>query len=58
MFSLGRKNNGCEGVGTVLLKFTCVRLYMFQILKGWKYDSAADWWSFGVLVYEMLIGQV
>ena len=33
-------------------------LYTFQILKGWKYDSAADWWSFGVLVYEMLIGQV
>ena len=33
-------------------------MYMFQILKGWKYDSAADWWSFGVLVYEMLIGQV
>ena len=33
-------------------------LGLFQILKGWRYDSAADWWSFGVLVYEMLIGQV
>ena len=32
--------------------------FLFQILKGWRYDSAADWWSFGVLVYEMLIGQV
>lgn len=29
----------------------------FQILLGQKYSFSVDWWSFGVLVYEMLIGQ-
>ncbi|KAM4038834.1 protein kinase C theta type [Anomaloglossus baeobatrachus] len=28
-----------------------------EILLGQKYSYSVDWWSFGVLVYEMLIGQ-
>nr|XP_018904831.1 PREDICTED: uncharacterized protein LOC109035592 isoform X2 [Bemisia tabaci] len=28
-----------------------------EIIKGLKYNWCVDWWSFGILLYEMLIGQ-
>lgn len=46
------------------LRTTPVTFYMplmncplSQILLGLKYTFSVDWWSFGVLIYEMLIGQ-
>jgi serine/threonine protein kinase len=29
-----------------------------EILNEKPYTRAVDWWSFGVLVYEMLLGKV
>ncbi|KAH9364742.1 hypothetical protein HPB48_014875 [Haemaphysalis longicornis] len=28
-----------------------------EIIKGQHYNQSVDWWSFGILTYEMLIGQ-
>ncbi|XP_014258341.1 protein piccolo-like isoform X2 [Cimex lectularius] len=28
-----------------------------EVIKGLKYNQCADWWSFGILLYEMLVGQ-
>lgn len=32
-------------------------LSVFQIVLGQRYNQSVDWWSFGVLLYEMLIGR-
>ncbi|CAA9995397.1 unnamed protein product [Nesidiocoris tenuis] len=28
-----------------------------EVIKGLKYNQCVDWWSFGILLYEMLVGQ-
>ena len=28
-----------------------------ELLKGGGYSETADWWTFGALLYEMLVGR-
>lgn len=32
-------------------------IFFFQIILEQRYGRAVDWWAFGVLIYEMLLGQ-
>jgi len=32
-------------------------MLQIQIIKGQKYNQSVDWWSFGILLYEMLVGK-
>lgn len=36
------------------MKYCCV----LQIIRGEAYNSSVDWFSFGVVLYEMIIGRL
>lgn len=40
-----------------LLLLTLIRLF-FQIIRGEEYNASVDWFSFGVVLYEMHVGRL
>lgn len=32
--------------------------FTLEVLAGLKYDYTVDWWSLGILIYDMLTGSV
>lgn len=53
------RNSGVHGArGSYLFKHSILNFdNISQILLEQRYGRAVDWWAFGVLTYEMLLGQ-
>jgi len=54
-FGLSKQNIDASGGATT---FCGTAEYIApELLKGQKYGKAVDWWSFGILLYEMMFGR-
>jgi serine/threonine protein kinase len=50
-FGASKMLNGCSSV----IGFACTLDYLApEVLRNKKITKATDWWTFGVLIYEML----
>ena len=56
--SVGRRNSWHQRYLVLCSLFSVsFDIHFHQILLEQRYGRAVDWWAFGVLTYEMLLGQ-
>lgn len=37
---------------------TCIEYIAPEVIRGWGHTSSVDWWTLGILIYEMLVSSV